>query len=213
MSYLRANWLKIIAHVGSLLPLAVLLFDYWTGRLSFNPIQDITLRTGDYGLNLLVLSLAVTPAITITGWRKLQPLRKWLGLYGFMYIALHFYTFIWLDYRLDLALLQEAIFEKRYALVGFGALVILTPLAITSTKGWMRRLGKNWKRLHRLAYVAVLLGVIHYVWLVKSDIREPLLYGGIVILLLALRLPAVRKPISNWRSRRKVAARRTANPA
>jgi sulfoxide reductase heme-binding subunit YedZ len=212
MRYLKSNWLKIVTHIGALLPLAWLIFDYWQGRLSFNPIQDITLRTGNYGLKLLVLSLAVTPVITVTGWRQLQPLRKWLGLYGFMYIVVHFYAFVWLDYRLNVTLLQEAIFEKRYALVGFAALVMLTPLAITSTKGWMRRLGKNWRRLHRLAYASVLLGVIHFVWLVKSDIREPLLYGGIVILLLALRLPAVRKPIINWRNRRKL-ARRTVSAA
>jgi sulfoxide reductase heme-binding subunit YedZ len=178
MRYLKSNWLKIVTHIGALLPLAWLIFDYWQGRLSFNPIQDITLRTGNYGL----------------------------------YIVVHFYAFVWLDYRLNVTLLQEAIFEKRYALVGFAALVMLTPLAITSTKGWMRRLGKNWRRLHRLAYASVLLGVIHFVWLVKSDIREPLLYGGIVILLLALRLPAVRKPIINWRNRRKL-ARRTVSAA
>jgi len=110
---------------------------------------------------------------------------------------------VWLDYGLNLQLLQEAIFEKRYALVGFGAFLILLPLALTSTKGWMRRLGKTWKRLHRLVYLAALLVVIHFVWLVKSDIREPLIYGAVVGLLLLVRVPVIRKKISKLRSRMK----------
>jgi len=106
---------------------------------------------------------------------------------------------VWLDYGLDLLLLYEAVFEKRYALVGLAALLILTPLAITSTKGWMKRLGRNWKRLHSLVYGAGLLAVIHYVWLVKSDIREPLIYGGVLVLLLAIRVPPIRRAITQAR--------------
>jgi sulfoxide reductase heme-binding subunit YedZ len=118
-----------------------------------------------------------------------------------MYVSLHFLIFIGLDYGFDWGLLYEAIFEKRYALVGFAAFLILLPLAVTSTQSWMRRLGKNWKRLHRWVYLAGILAVIHYVWLVKSDIREPLLYGAAVGLLLILRLPAVRKAVTHFRSR------------
>jgi sulfoxide reductase heme-binding subunit YedZ len=180
MDKLRKNWLRILTHVGALTPLAWLLWDFWFDNLTVNPIQDITFRTGKPALILLVLSLACTPVSTVFGFKQVLPLRKPLGLYAFMYVCLHFLTFIGLDYGFDLGLLYEAIFEKRYALVGFAAFLILLPLAITSTQGWMRRLGKNWKRLHR---------------------REPLLYGAAVGLLLILRLPALRRPIANFRSR------------
>jgi sulfoxide reductase heme-binding subunit YedZ len=116
-----------------------------------------------------------------------------------MYAGLHFLIFVWLDYGLDLGLLKEAIFEKRYALVGFAAFMILLPLAITSTKGWMKRLGRNWKRLHKAVYLAGLLVVVHFVWLVKSDIREPLAYGAVVVLLLIVRIPRVRNAVSHFR--------------
>src|SRR6185436_2665082 len=139
-------------------------------------------------LVLLILALACTPLNTIFGFRQVVGLRKSLGLYSFLYATLHFLTFVGLDYQFDPVLLKEAIFKKRYALVGFAAFLTLLPLAITSTKGWMRRLGRNWKRLHRLAYLAALLAVVHFVWLVKSDVREPLLYGAVVVSLLALRL-------------------------
>ncbi len=203
LTRLKTNWLKIITHIAALTPLAILIWDFYHDQLTFNPIQEATFRTGKYALVLLVLSLAVTPLNTVFGWRQVVPLRKWLGLYAFMYAAIHFLIFVWLDYGLDLQLLQEAIFEKRYALVGFAAFLILLPLALTSTKGWMRRLGKKWKRLHRLVYLAGLLAVIHFVWLVKSDIREPLVYGAIVGVLLLLRLPVIRKNISKLRSRLK----------
>jgi sulfoxide reductase heme-binding subunit YedZ len=201
METLRKNWLRILTHVGALTPLAWLLWDYWFDQLTVNPIQDITFRTGKPALILLLLSLACTPVNTVFGFKQVLPLRKPLGLYAFMYVSLHFLIFVGLDYGFDWRLLQEAIFEKRYALVGFAAFLILLPLAITSTQGWMRRLGKNWKRLHRWVYLAGILVIVHYVWLVKSDIREPLLYGAAVVLLLALRLPSVRKAVANFRSR------------
>jgi sulfoxide reductase heme-binding subunit YedZ len=201
MDTLRKNWLRILTHVGALTPLVWLIWDYWFNNLTVNPIQDITFRTGKPALILLVLSLACTPVNMLFGFKQVLPLRKPLGLYAFMYVCLHFLTFVGLDYGFDWSLLYEAIFEKRYALVGFAAFLILLPLAITSTQGWMRRLGKNWKRLHRWVYLVGILAVVHYVWLVKSDIREPLLYGAAVVLLLCLRLPAVRKPIANFRNR------------
>jgi sulfoxide reductase heme-binding subunit YedZ len=199
--YIQARWLQLITHVGALLPLAILIWDYYHNQLTVNPIQEMTFRTGKTALVLLVLSLAVTPVQTVTGVRKVIPLRKWLGLYAFFYAGIHFLIFVWLDYGLNWGLLQEAIFEKRYALVGFAAFLILIPLAITSTKGWMRRLGKNWKRLHRLVYLAGLLVVVHFVWLVKADIREPLAYGVGIVLLLVLRLPPVRRGVTKVRGR------------
>jgi sulfoxide reductase heme-binding subunit YedZ len=177
-----------------------LVFDALTGRLSVNPIQDLTLRTGKTALWLLVLSLAATPANTLLGFRPALKVRRALGLYAFSYALLHFLVFIWLDYGLDIALILQDVGSKRYVLVGFSAFLILLPLAITSTQGWMKRLGKNWKRLHRGVYLAGVLAVVHYVWLVKSDIRQPLAFGAAVLLLLAARLPPVRSALSRLRS-------------
>lgn len=192
---------QVAVHVGALFPLAWLIWDWTQGNLSFNPIQDITFRTGKSALIMLILSLACTPLNTVFGFRQALRVRRALGLYAFMYVGLHFLTFVGLDYGFDWTLLKEAIFEKRYALVGFTAFLILLPLAITSTKGWMRRLKRRWKRLHQLVYVAALLAIVHYVWLVKSDVRKPLAYGAVVVLLLIARLPAVRSSAADLRHR------------
>ena len=114
-------------------------------------------------------------------------------MYAFLYIGLHFLTFIGLDYGFDLSLLREAIFEKPYALVGFTTGLLLLPLAITSTRGWMKRLGKSWKRLHRIIYLAAPLAIVHYLWLVKSDTRQPWAFGAIIALLLIVRTSAMKK--------------------
>lgn len=200
---LMTRWLRWGTHSAALAPLAVILFLAWQGRLTANPIQDITLRTGQTALVLLVLSLSITPLYTAFTIKELLPLRRRLGLYAFLYATLHFLIFIGLDYGFDPELLKEAIFEKRYALVGFAAFLVMLPLALTSTKGWMRRLGKRWKALHRWVYVAALLVIVHYVWLVKSDIRVPLLYGAIVGILLALRIPAVTQRVRQFRQARR----------
>lgn len=191
-----ATWLRILAHLGAALPLALLLWDAARGDLTANPIQFITLRTGKAALVLLLLSLLCTPINTLLGLRALLPLRRPLGLWAFAYVCMHLLIFTVLDYGLDWPLIQQTIAEKRYVLVGFSAFLLLLPLALTSTRGWMRRLGRRWKQLHRLVYLAALLAVVHYVWLVKSDVREPLLYGAVLVLLLALRLPSVRRIIA-----------------
>ena len=201
MVWLRRNWLVILTHFGALLPLARLIWNFFHDQLTANPIQYITFQTGKSALVLLILALACTPLNTVFGFRQGVGLRKSLGLYAFLYATLHFLTFVGLDYGFDPSLLKEAIFKKRYALVGFAAFLALLPLAITSTRGWMRRLGKNWKRLHRLIYLAALLVIIHFVWLVKSDIREPLAYGAVVVLLLVLRLKTVRRALVDLRER------------
>jgi len=197
---LKENWLRLVTHLGAFIPLALLAWDYWGGQMSVNPVQDITLRTGKAALVLLVLSLACTPINSVFGYRPVLRVRRALGLYAFMYVGLHLLIFVGLDYGFDLLLIREAILEKRYALVGFAAFLILLPLALTSTKGWMRRLGKLWKRLHRAVYVAALLAVLHFVWLVKSDIREPLLFGAVVLVLLLLRISPIRRSVSHVRS-------------
>jgi sulfoxide reductase heme-binding subunit YedZ len=193
LTFPKLSPLPWLTHLGALAPLAVLLWLYFTDGLTVNPIQDITFRTGKAALVLLVLSLACTPLNTLFGWRAALKLRRPLGLYAFLYVCLHFLTFIGLDYGFDLDLLQEAIFEKRFALVGFAAFLILIPLAITSTKGWQKRLGKLWKTLHKGVYLAAPLAVVHYVWLVKSDVREPLAYGAIVAVLLLVRVGWVKR--------------------
>jgi sulfoxide reductase heme-binding subunit YedZ len=201
MARLRSQWLRVLTHVGALLPLARLIWNFYFDQLTANTIQYITFRTGKAALVLLVLALACTPISNLSGWRGVVGLRRALGLYSFMYASLHFLTFVGLDYQFDPSLLKEAIFKKRYALVGFATFLSLFPLALTSTKGWMRRLGKNWKRLHRLIYLAGILAVIHFVWLVKSDIREPLAYGAVILLLLVLRLKRVRSVLVTIRGR------------
>src|SRR5688572_12297488 len=185
--------LQWVTHLGAFAPLALILWLFFTDGLTVNPIQDITFRTGKAALVLLVLSLACTPLNTLFGWRAALKLRRPLGLYAFLYVCLHFLTFVGLDYGFDLELLQEAIFEKRFALVGFTAFLILIPLALTSTKGWQKRLGKAWKTLHKGVYIAAGLAVVHYVWLVKSDVREPLAYGAVVAALLLVRLQWVKR--------------------
>jgi len=198
-SWLRSREVALLqaaVHVGALLPLALLIWAGLHGNLTANPIQAITARTGKTALVLLVLSLACTPASTIFGFRRALRWRRPLGMYAFLYVSLHFLTFSVLDYGLDPGLLRQAIFEKRYALAGLAAGLLLVPLAMTATRGWMRRLGKNWKRLHKLVYLAALLAVVHYVWLVKSDTRVPYLYGAILAVLLMARTRPVKRGIA-----------------
>lgn len=197
-SYLKKNWLIIVVNVGALLPLALLLWNIFAGNV-IDPIAAITDRTGYTALVLLVLSLACTPVMVVTGFRKLVQARKWLGLQGFFYAALHLLTFIGLDYAFSLDdIFGDALLTKRYVIVGFTAFLLLTPLALTSTKGWMKRLGRNWKRLHRLVYLIVPLAVLHYVWVEKIPL-EPLIYAGVVALLLIARIPPVRKQLNRVR--------------
>ncbi len=191
---------RITVHAAGLLPLALLILDARWGHLSADPLQEVIFRTGKFALVFLTASLAVTPLVTVLGWRWLTPFRRTLGLYAFLYALLHVLTFSWLDYDFDLALIGNEVSEKRYILVGLTAFLILLPLAVTSTKGWQRRLGRRWKQLHKWVYVAALAVVVHYTWLVKSDIRPPLAWGAVIVVLLALRLPAVRRWISARRS-------------
>lgn len=197
MRGLKVPGLQVLVHVGALLPLAWLGWQFSQDQLTANPIREIQLRTGRYALNLLVLSLACTPIYNVFGFRPAKQWRRTLGLYAFMYATLHLLNFIGLDYGFDFALIREGVSSKRFALVGFAAFLILLLLAITSTKGWVIRLGKNWKRLHRLLYVAGILAVTHFMWQAKSkaDLREPLIYGAVVIVLLVLRIPVISEII------------------
>jgi sulfoxide reductase heme-binding subunit YedZ len=193
-------WSRLAVHLA-LLPLALLVFDAVTGRLSANPIQDTTLRTGKAALALLMLSLACTPLNRLLGWKWAVALRKPLGLYSFLYVCLHLLVFAVADYRLDAALIGQAIAEKRYILAGLASFALLLPLALTSTRGAMRRLGRWWRRLHRLVYAAAALAVLHYLWLSKVW-REPALWGAVLIVLLLARLPVFWPPRARRERRR-----------
>jgi sulfoxide reductase heme-binding subunit YedZ len=212
MKKLKFTRLQIITHIGAWLPLLWLLWDNYAGNLSINPIQELTQRTGKYALVMLVLSISITPLTTLTGLRQFIKLRRPLGLYAFLYAALHFSIFIGLDYAFDWSLLRGELFEKRYILVGLGALLILSALAITSFKWWMKRLGKNWKRLHRLVYLASALVIVHFGWSQKGDflrlqgdVGQPLAFGLAVALLLVVRIPPVRRRASRLQQRLKTA--------
>ncbi len=185
--------LPLVTHVAVLLPLALIIWDFTQDQLTAEPIREIQLRTGKSALVLLVLSLACTPLSRVSRLQWVLKLRRLFGLYAFAYASLHFLNFIGLDYGFDLGLLQKDIPEKRFIFLGFAAFLILLLLAITSTKGWRQRLGKNWQRLHWLIYLAALLAVIHFFLLVKAGRREPFLYAAVVLLLLLARLPGFGK--------------------
>lgn len=187
-------------HAFALLPMARIIYAVLTDMLSANPIQDVEQRLGRAAIALLTAALAVAPAVTISGWPKLGKLARPLGLYAFGYALLHFLTFIGLDFGFSWPLLWQELREKPFILLGLSALIILTALAVTSFRWWQRKLGKNWKRLHRLVYLAGLLAVIHYGLALKGDLFRlqgnvflPVLYGVGILILLSMRIPAVKK--------------------
>jgi sulfoxide reductase heme-binding subunit YedZ len=200
MPRIKLTPLQILVHLLAWGLAAWLAWDAWTGNLTVNPIQAATQRTGKYALVLLVLSLACTPLNTLFGFRQALTVRRLLGLYAFMFAASHFAIFIWIDYGFEWEFIRIEILDKRFILVGAAALTTLTLLAATSFQWWMKRLGKRWKSLHRLVYLAAPLVVLHYAWARKGDlfrlqgdILQPLAFGVVVALLLLARLPALRK--------------------
>ena len=181
--------LKVGVFGACLLPLAVLAGQALSHNLGANPIDEITDQTGIWTLRLLLITLAVTPARRLTGWNRLIQLRRMLGLFAFFYGSLHFLTYIWLDQFFVIEDIIADVMDRPFITVGFASFVLLIPLAVTSTTAMIRRLGgKWWQRLHRLVYAIAIGGVVHYLWLVKADIQQPLLYGGILGVLLAYRL-------------------------
>ncbi len=193
MRKVKASLLQLVFHIASLTPLAWLLWDLAHGQLGANPIEEIQRRTGRYALTLLVLTLACTPVYNVSGIKQALQLRPWLGFYTLAYASLHLLNFIGVDYRFNFAFLWADIGNKRFVMAGLAAFLILLSLAITSTKGWKRRLGENQQRLHRLIYAAGLLAVIHFFWQTKIDFRRPIIYGTVVVLLLLLRIPRIRR--------------------
>jgi len=182
----RNALIKTPVWIACLFPLALLYYQFRTNDLTANPIEYLTHNTGDWALRFLLLSLVITP-LRRFGYPSLIRFRRLLGLFAFFYVCLHFAIWAWLDRGLEFQEMWDDILKRRFITVGMLGLLLMVPLAITSTKGWIRRLGKNWQRLHRLAYVSALAGVIHYYWLVKSDIRLPAMYGVIFLVLMAAR--------------------------
>jgi methionine sulfoxide reductase heme-binding subunit len=185
----RLRILKVVIFLGALIPLGRLGWKALHDGLGANPIEVITHSTGDWTLILILTTLSITPLRRLTRQYWLIGVRRMVGLFAFFYATLHFLTYIWLDKFFDLHEMLKDIAKRPFITVGFSAFVLLIPLAVTSTAGWIRRLGgKNWNRLHRLIYATAILGVIHYWWLVKADIRKPERYAFVLAILLLYRI-------------------------
>lgn len=198
--------LQLVVHLCAWIPLALLIADAQAGNLTINPIQDATQRMGRAAILLLVAALSITPVKTITGLRSVQRLARPLGLYAFCYALIHLFLYIGVDYSFDFSLLLPDLVNKPYIYIGIAAFLILCALALTSFRWWMKRLGKWWKHLHRLVYAAGLLVVIHYALAVKGDplhlrgnIGWPVFYAVLLLFLLGVRVPQVRRRIISSR--------------
>jgi sulfoxide reductase heme-binding subunit YedZ len=191
---------KTVVHLAALTPLAILLWQMWqvatagSNALGADPVAEIEHRLGLWALRFLMITLAITPLRQLTGWNVLVRFRRMLGLYAFTYASLHFAAYLGLDLRGYWMQVFEDIAKRPYITVGFLSWLLLVPLAVTSTTGWIKRLGRNWARLHMLVYPVAVLAVLHFWWLVKSDLREPALYAAIAALLLGWRLWKRCKP-------------------
>jgi sulfoxide reductase heme-binding subunit YedZ len=185
------RWLRFVAKplvfLACLIPFGLLVQGAAQGDLGANPLERVTDVTGQWGLRFLLLTLAITPLCHLTGWVRLLRFRRMLGLFVFFYVSLHFLTWIWLDQELNWGNILADIAKRPYVTVGFAAWLLLIPLAATSTRGMMRRLGRRWQALHRATYGAAVLGVLHYIWLVKADLLQPTIYACLLGILLAVR--------------------------
>jgi sulfoxide reductase heme-binding subunit YedZ len=185
---LRSRWTKVVVFLLCLVPFAQLARRYYTNDLTPNPIEFITHFTGDWAINMVVATLAITPLRKVLQAPDLIRFRRMLGLFAFFYASLHFTTWFAIDKGFDMHEILADFTKRRYIIAGLTAYVCMIPLALTSTKGWIRRLsGRRWQLLHRLVYVTGVAAVIHYYWLVKSDVRMPLFYGSLIGILLAYR--------------------------
>jgi methionine sulfoxide reductase heme-binding subunit len=204
----RFTPLQIIVHIAGWTPLAWIIYNFFTNTLTANPIQAIEQQTGIHALTFLLFSLACTPLASILGWKELLQRRKALGNYGFMYAAIHVTTFVGLDYGFNFRSILRDVGTKWYIIIGLTAFLLLLPLAITSFKYWMKRLGKDWKRLHKLVYIISPLVALHFLLSVKGDlfrlqgnIFQPVLYGSIALILLILRISTIKKALIATRTR------------
>jgi len=189
------NIIRLILHLLCWLPLVRLIIDWQRDDLTANPIEFLTHSTGTWALVILLASLTITPLRKIRAFNWTIKLRKMLGLYAFFYVCLHFAIYIWFDHFFDWARIGEDIAKRPYITVGFAAFLMLVPLALTSNKFSIRKLtGKRWQQLHWLVYPAAICGVVHYYWLVKADITEPMIYAAALAVLLGIRILYKLKP-------------------
>jgi sulfoxide reductase heme-binding subunit YedZ len=185
----RIRWSKVLVFLLCLAPLFRLAWRVWNQDVTANPTEFIQHFTGDWAIRLTVATLGVTPLRKLLGVPGLIRFRRMIGLFAFFYACLHVLTYLWLDKLFDFPAMLKDVGRRPFITAGFAAFASLVPLAVTSTAGWIRRLGgKRWQRLHSLIYVTAIAAVVHYYWLVKSDIRQPMLYGTLVALLLAWRV-------------------------
>jgi len=185
----RKRVFKPALFLACLTPLALLVYDGFTDNLTANPIEKITNTTGIWTLRLIVATLAITPLRWASGWNQLIQYRRAIGLFAFFYGSLHFTTFFFFDHQFDFRGMWEDVLKRPYITAGFTGFVLMIPLAVTSTTGWIRRMGgKRWNLLHRLIYITALAAVLHYFWKVKLDATNPIYYGVVVIALLAVRV-------------------------
>ena len=180
--------IKPVVFVLALVPTFYLIYGLLTANLGANPAETIQLQTGRWALKFLLITLAVTPLRRITGWNSVIQYRRMLGLFAFYYASLHFTSYIVLDKFFDWRAMIADVGKRPFITVGFTTYVLLVPLALTSTKGWIRRLGRKWQTLHRLIYLAAICAAIHFIWKVKVVSGDPVWYTGIVLVLLGFRL-------------------------
>ncbi len=197
------RWLKVVVFISCLLPAARLAWRGYQNALGANPIEVITHSTGDLTLIFLLVTLSITPLRQLLRQPWLIRFRRMFGLFAFFYVSLHFTTYVWLDKFSDIHEILKDVAKRKFITVGFAAFVMLIPLAITSTAGWIRRLGgKRWRAIHRLIYFSATAGVIHYLWLVKADKRKPLEYAAVLGILLGYRLAVwIRRSLRDRNSR------------
>lgn len=179
--------LKPLVFLLCLLPLIALIYSGFRDQLGANPVEAISQSTGSWTLRLLLLTLTVTPLRRISGWSGIVRIRRMLGLFTFFYACLHFLTYLIFDQSFDLQEIIKDVSKHPYVTVGFTAFLLLIPLAITSTNNMIRRLGRRWRQLHQCVYIIATLGVLHYLWLVKKDLRTPLIYATLLLVLLIYR--------------------------
>lgn len=189
-------WIKPTVFILCLLPLAWLVFALLTDRLGANPIEALTRGTGEWTLRLLLITLCMTPLRRIASWGWPLRIRRMLGLFTFFYACVHLSTYVWLDQFFDWQEIWHDIVKRPFITVGMLAFVLLVPLAATSTNAMIKRLGRNWVKLHRLVYVIPVLGVLHFWWLVKADVRDPLVYALLLTGLLGMRVLWYRRRIA-----------------
>ena len=183
------RWIKPVIFLACLEPLGRLAWKGFHGMLGANPIEVITHATGDWTLTFLLITLSITPLRKLTRQYWLIGLRRMFGLYAFFYGTLHLTTYVWLDKFFNVHEMLADVAKRRFITAGLTAFVLMIPLALTSTKGWIRRMGgKRWQALHRLIYFSAAAGVVHYIWLVKADLRKPLQYAAVLAVLMAYRV-------------------------